>query len=71
VEAVTGKPASFQMCAGFLETRFYAQRGIPGLAYGPGLLSISHGPDEFIRLSDLYDCTAIYALSAARLLAPT
>ncbi len=71
VEAITGKAASFEMCPGFLETRFYAQRGIPGFAYGPGLLSISHGPGEFIRLKDIYDCTAIYALSAVRLLAPT
>jgi len=68
---VTGKPASFEMCPGFLETRFYALRGIPGLAYGPGLLSISHGPGEFVRLNDVYNCTAIYALSAVRLLAPT
>lgn len=70
VEAITGRPASFEMCPGFLETRFYAQRGIPGLAYGPGLLSVSHGPDESIRLRDIYDCTAIYALSAIGLLAP-
>jgi succinyl-diaminopimelate desuccinylase len=71
VQAITGRPASFEMCPGFLETRFYAQRGIPALAYGPGLLSVSHGPGEFVRLGDLYDCTAIYALSAVRLLAAT
>jgi acetylornithine deacetylase/succinyl-diaminopimelate desuccinylase family protein len=68
VAAVTGRPASFEMCAGFLETRFYAQQGIPALAYGPGLLSVSHGPGEFVWLKDLYDCTAVYALSAGRLL---
>jgi acetylornithine deacetylase/succinyl-diaminopimelate desuccinylase family protein len=71
VEDITGSPASFEMCPGFLETRFYAQLGIPALAYGPGILSISHGPGEFVRLQDIYDCTAIYALSAVRLLAPT
>lgn len=70
VVAVTGKPASFEMCPGLLETRFYSLKGIPSLAYGPGLLSISHGPDEFVRLNDVYNCTAIYALSAVRLLAP-
>jgi succinyl-diaminopimelate desuccinylase len=70
VEAITGKPAPFEMCPGFLETRFYTQQGIPGFTYGPGLLSVSHGPDEFIRLKDIHDCAAIYALSAIRLLAP-
>jgi len=70
VEAITGTSASFEMCPGFLETRFYARQGIPAFAYGPGLLSVSHGPDEFVGLKDLYDCAAIYALSAARLLAP-
>ena len=70
VEAITGKSAPFEMCPGFLETRFYARQGIPGFTYGPGLLSVSHGPDEFIRLEDIHDCAAIYALSAIRLLAP-
>jgi succinyl-diaminopimelate desuccinylase len=69
VEAVTGKPASFEMCPGFLESRFYAQGGIPGFGYGPGLLSVSHGPDEFVRLQEVYDCAAVYALCAVRLLA--
>ena len=69
VGAITGKVAAFEMCPGFLETRFYAQRGVPGFAYGPGLLSVSHGPNEFVRLKDVYDCAAIYALSALRLLA--
>lgn len=69
VEAITGRSPSFEMCPGLLEIRFYAQRGIPAFAYGPGLLSVSHGPDEFIRLADIYNCTAIYALTAARVLA--
>jgi succinyl-diaminopimelate desuccinylase len=70
VEAITGKRAPFEMCPGFLESRFYAQQGIPAFGYGPGILSVSHRPDEFIRLKDIYDCAAIYALSAAQLLAP-
>jgi succinyl-diaminopimelate desuccinylase len=69
VEAITGTAAAFEMCPGLLETRFYAQQGIPAFAYGPGLLSVSHGPDEFVKLKDVYDCAVIYALSATRLLA--
>ena len=64
VEAVTGKPARFEMCPGLLDIRFYAKRGVPAFAYGPGLLSVSHGPNEFVKLDDVYRCAAIYALTA-------
>lgn len=63
VEVVTGKPARFEMCPGLLEIRFYAKHGVPAFAYGPGLLSVSHGPNEFVRLDDVYQCAAIYALT--------
>jgi succinyl-diaminopimelate desuccinylase len=69
IESVTGKPPAFEMCPGLLETRFYAQRGIPGLAYGPGLLSVSHGPKEFIPVKNIGDCAAVYALVAQAVLA--
>ncbi|NOZ29366.1 MAG: M20 family metallopeptidase [Chloroflexi bacterium] len=69
IREVTGNSPSFVMCPGLLEIRFYARQGIPAFAYGPGLLSVSHGPDEFVRIEDIYSCTAVYALTAARLLA--
>jgi acetylornithine deacetylase/succinyl-diaminopimelate desuccinylase family protein len=69
VEAVTGKPAKFEMCPGLLENRFYAERGIPAFAYGPGLLTVSHGPREFVPLARIPECAAVYALAAARILA--
>jgi succinyl-diaminopimelate desuccinylase len=56
------------MCPGLLETRFYAQRGIPALACGPGLLSVSHGPNEFVSLREMENSAAVYALTAIRLL---
>jgi succinyl-diaminopimelate desuccinylase len=65
---VTGRSAEFEMCPGLLETRFYAARGIPALAYGPGLLSVAHGPKEFVSLREMEKCAAIYALVAARML---
>jgi acetylornithine deacetylase/succinyl-diaminopimelate desuccinylase family protein len=70
IEAVTGKPPTFEMCPGLLEIRFYDQQGIPAYAYGPGLLSVSHGPNEFVKVKDISACAAIYALTAARLLSP-
>ena len=68
VRAVTGKPARFEMCPGLLEVRFYAERGMPAYAYGPGLLSISHGPKEFVDVDRIVDCAAIYARVAAAML---
>lgn len=69
IELVTGKAPLFEMCPGLLEIRFYSQFGIPALAYGPGLLSVSHGPHECVSVKKLLECAAIYALSAMDLLA--
>jgi succinyl-diaminopimelate desuccinylase len=66
--SVTGKEPTFEMCPGLLETRFYAARGIPAFAYGPGLLTVSHGPNEFVPIRNIVQCAAIYALTAAELL---
>ena len=68
IAQVTGKHASFEMCPGLLETRFYAARGIPAFAYGPGLLTVSHGPNEFVPIRNITQCAEIYALTAALIL---
>jgi len=68
VHLTKGRAPSFEMCPGLLETRYYSARGIPALAYGPGLLSVSHGPNEFVSLREMESCAAVYALTAARLL---
>lgn len=68
IRRVTGEEARFELCPGVLETRHYAALGIPALAYGPGLLSVSHGPDEFVSIERLLECAEIYALTAVRLL---
>lgn len=65
ITAVTGKQPAFEMCPGLLETRFYAARGISAFAYGPGLLTVSHGPNEFVPLRNIAQCALIYALTAA------
>ena len=66
--SLTGKEPAFEMCPGLLETRFYAARGIPAFAYGPGLLTVSHGPNEFVPIRNITQCAAIYALTAAEML---
>jgi len=68
VRAVTGDAPRFEMCPGLLEIRFYATQGVPAYAYGPGLLSVAHGPNEYIDLRKIIDCAAIYALTALDLL---
>jgi succinyl-diaminopimelate desuccinylase len=64
IRACTGESPRFEMCPGLLETRFYAARGIPAYGYGPGLLSVAHGPNEYVDLRRVVDCAAIYALTA-------
>jgi succinyl-diaminopimelate desuccinylase len=64
IQSVTGVASRFEMCPGLLETRFYAAKGIPAYACGPGLLSVAHGPNEYVDLRKVIDCAAIYALTA-------
>jgi acetylornithine deacetylase/succinyl-diaminopimelate desuccinylase-like protein len=68
VTAVTGEAPAFEMCPGLLETRFYAERGVPALAYGPGILAVSHGPREFVKIERMIECAKIYALTAIAML---
>jgi len=71
VEQITGHAPRFEMCPGLLEIRFYAERGIPAYAYGPGLLTVSHGPNEFVPVARIVECAQIYALTAANLFLAT
>ena len=68
IASLTGKEPAFEMCPGLLETRFYAAYGIPAFAYGPGLLTVSHGPNEFVPIRNIAQCAAVYALTAAEVL---
>src|SRR6266568_2061112 len=68
IRAVTGGAPRFEMCPGLLENRFYASHGISAFAYGPGLLSVAHGPNEYVDLRRVVDCAAIYALTAKEVL---
>ena len=65
---VTGKRPAFELCPGLLESRFYSRRGMPALGFGPGSLSVSHGPGEYVEVRSLVECAEIYALTALELL---
>ena len=70
IRAVTGDAPRFEMCPGLLEIRFYAAQGIPAYAYGPGLLSVAHGPNEYVDLRKVIETAAIFALTAIETLNP-
>ena len=57
--------ATFRLCPGVLDTRWYSQLGIPAFAYGGGGLDVAHGPDEFIDEAAMRRCAAVYALFSA------
>lgn len=66
IHKVTRASARFELCPGLLETRFYAGEGIPSYAYGPGLLSVAHGPNEYVDLRRVAQCAGIYALTVMK-----
>jgi len=66
IREITGAPARFELCPGLLETRFYAAQGVPSYAYGPGLLTVAHGPNEYVDLRRVVECACIYALTAMK-----
>jgi acetylornithine deacetylase/succinyl-diaminopimelate desuccinylase-like protein len=68
IAEIEGAPAKFEMCPGVLETRWYAQLGIPAFAYGAGRLDVSHGPNEYIDEAAMRRCAAVYALFAGAML---
>lgn len=68
VRSISGEAPRFEMCPGLLEIRFYAAMGIPAYAYGPGLLPVAHGPNEYVDLRKVCECAAIYALTAVEML---
>ena len=68
VKTITGEAPRFEICPGLLEIRFYRALGIPAYAYGPGLLSVAHGPHEYVDLRKARECAAIYALTAIGML---
>jgi acetylornithine deacetylase/succinyl-diaminopimelate desuccinylase-like protein len=68
ITEVEGSAPKFELCPGVLETRWYAQLGIPAFAYGAGRLDVSHGPEEFIDEAAMGRCAAVYALFAKKVL---
>jgi succinyl-diaminopimelate desuccinylase len=70
VRSVTGREPRVALCPGILETRFFLQHGVPGLAYGPGELEVSHSPNERVSVARVLEVARVYARTAWRLFGP-
>jgi len=67
VREAEGREVSFTLCPGVLETRFYHGLGLPAYAYGPGILEVSHGPEEYVEIDRMVRLAAVYAAAAGEL----
>jgi acetylornithine deacetylase/succinyl-diaminopimelate desuccinylase-like protein len=65
-----GNTPALALCPGILESRFFLERGTPGLAYGPGSLHLSHTPDERVSMDSILTVARVYARTAWALLGP-
>src|SRR4051812_13638082 len=70
VASIEGSAPAIELCPGVLETRWYAELGIPAFAYGAGRLDVSHGPAEYLDEAAMRRCAAVYALFATRTRTP-
>jgi succinyl-diaminopimelate desuccinylase len=68
IGAVEGVVPRFEMCGGALDTRWYADLGIPAFGYGPGRFDVSHGPHECVDEAAVRRCAAVYALYVGQVL---
>lgn len=64
---VLGESPELGVFPGATDAPWFAQAGIPTLpSFGPGLVSVAHGPDEYVSLSSLEEAARIYAHTIVR-----
>lgn len=56
------------ICTGGLDTRYFQQRGIPAVTYGPGAPGAAHKPDEYVPLEELENAVKVYRALIRRIL---
>lgn len=71
IEETTGAPAELVGFRGASDARFFAETGAEVVVCGPGDIATAHTAREHLDLKELESCALIYALSFARLLAPS
>ncbi len=65
---ISGRHPPLAMCPGCLETRIYAELGIPAVAVGPGPIEEMHAPAEHVPIENLLEAAAVYAITLGQLL---
>jgi len=47
--------------AGGLDLHYYTSKGVTAVAYGPGVLKLSHSPNEYVDFKDVLKFAEVYA----------
>ena len=68
VREVIGREPRLTLSTGFLDARFFVEKGIETLTYGPGDLSQAHVANEYIELNKIPLVSKAYILSIMKLL---
>lgn len=68
VKEIIGEEPRLTLCTGFLDTRFFIEKGIDALTYGPGSISQAHVANEFIEIDKMMLTSKVYALTVFKLL---
>ena len=68
VKEVIGREPRLTLSTGFLDSRFFVERGVETVTYGPGDLSQAHVANEYIELSKIPLASKVYALTILKML---
>ncbi len=61
--SVRGEEAVFRRDQAFSDASHFAGfAGVPSAMFGPAATGVAHGPSEYVRTEDLFDCARIVAL---------
>jgi len=65
---VLGYEPATTVCIGGLDTRYFQEKGVQAITYGPGVPSTAHMADEYIKINDMVKMAKIYARIITKLL---
>ncbi len=70
IEDVLGKPATMVVSPGTYDQKHIDRIGKLSdcIAYGPGILTLAHQPDEYVEVDDMIDSAKVMALALHKLL---
>lgn len=60
IRKTTGLEPRLTICTGGLDLKYYSEKGIQAVSYGPGSPSNAHMVNEYVEVSDLYRVIDVY-----------